>query len=77
MLINLASFFTFAVYLTNILCWTVSKYLLVNINEEQENHGAVRENSANEFHEWKGLEDNDNISLSSPDAPRSRYQFYC
>ena len=76
MLINLSSFCIFAVYLANILCWAVAKYLLVNINEDQENQGPVRENSATEFNDWKGLEDDDVISLSSPQSLNSRYQFH-
>ena len=62
MLINLSSCCIFAVYLVNILCWTVGKYLLVNINEEQENQDTESGNSDNEFHEWTGLQDNDVIS---------------
>ena len=67
MLINLSSFWIIAVYLANVLCRTIGKYLLVNINDVQENQQTVRENSDNEFHDWKELEDNDIISLSDED----------
>ena len=58
--------------MANVLCWTVGKYLLVNINEEQENQETVSGNSDNEFHEWTGLEDNDVVSLTSGHPLRPR-----
>ena len=47
----------------NFLCWTVAKYLLVNI--KQGNHEDVTGMSGDETYQWKGLENNENISLSS------------
>ena len=47
----------------NFLCCTVAKYLLVNIQEEhQETSTGI---SDDEYYQWKDLENNEKISLSS------------
>ena len=70
MLSKLLSFCMFAFYFANFMCWTVAKYILVQINVQQENHESVDGNSANGFDEWKDLEYNDVISLSHPRGVR-------
>ena len=46
----------------NFLCWTVAKYLLINVREE--NQEDITGISDDESYQWKGLENNENISLS-------------
>ena len=53
-----------AFYGINLLCWTLGKYLLIAIKEE--NQEDVVEMEDNESYQWKDLEDNDVITLSPP-----------
>ena len=50
----------------NLLCWTVAKYLLVNVKEEnQEDFNGI---SDDEFDQGQALENNEIISLSASRA---------
>ena len=56
----------FAFYCINFLCWTAGKYLLkVNVKLNVENQETVVGMSENESYQWKELQDNESISLSS------------
>jgi hypothetical protein len=53
-----------ALYGINLLCWTLGKYLIIGIKEENQEY--VVEKEENESYDWKDLEDNDVIALSPP-----------
>ena len=48
---------------TNFLCWTVAKYLLINVQEENQEH--VSGMLDDESNQWLGLENNETISLAA------------
>ena len=61
---RLNNFIGFIVHCISLLCWVAGKYLLINVNEE--NHEAISGESDNELHQWKGMEDDEIISLYLP-----------
>ena len=66
----LKKFMALAFYCINFLCWTVGKYLLINVNVE--NQEDVVGTPENEYYQWNELQDNESISLSS-DISRDMY----
>ena len=56
-----------AFYAINLVCWTFGKYLIIHVKEQnQEDVVAIDDN---EKFQYKGLEDNEVITLSPP-SPR-------
>ena len=62
MLLN--KFMGVAFYGLNLLCWTFGKYLLIKVKEENQEDVVGMED--NESYQWKGLEDNEVITLTPP-----------
>ena len=62
MLLN--KFIGVAFYGINLLCWTFGKYLLIQVKEETQQDVVGMED--NESYQWKGLEDNEVITLTPP-----------
>ena len=60
----IAKIISFGFCCINLLCWTVAKYLLVNVKEE--NREDFNGMSDDESDQWKVLENNAIISLSPP-----------
>ena len=51
----------------NFLCWTVAKYLLINVQEE--NHEDPAGMLDDENYRWTDLENNETVSLSTTNRP--------
>ena len=56
-----------AFYDINLLCWTLGKYLIINAKEQNQEDVVAMEDD--EKFQYKGLEDNEVITLSPP-SPR-------
>ena len=59
-----------AFYGINWLCWTFGKYLIINVNEQNQEDVVTMED--NENFQWKGLEDNEIITLTPPSLRNGR-----
>ena len=59
----------FAFCCANFLCWTVAKYLLVNVQEENQEDPTGMLND--EPYRWTDLENNETVSFSTTEGPET------